>query len=115
TQPDRARTLEDLGHAFFVERVADIPPAQAMDYFVAPPFHHGVRMELYRLTPRERARNCLRGGRGTRELPMTCLRHCTPLALLLVAACGGGPGGGGGPAANDAAVSQRVIDYFQKT
>src|SRR5207249_3876596 len=46
---------------------------------------------------------------------MTCLRHCTPLALLLVAACGGGRGGGGGPAANDAAVSQRVIDYFQKT
>src|SRR5437867_5655887 len=46
---------------------------------------------------------------------MTCLRHCTPLALLLVAACGGGAGGGGGSAANDAAVSQRVVDYFQKT
>src|SRR5207249_863420 len=55
-------------------------------------------------------------GRGTRELPMTLLRHFTPLTLLLVAACGGGGGGGGGgPAANDAAVSQRVVDYFQKT
>jgi len=57
TQPDRARMLEDLGHAFLVERVADIPPGQAMDYFVAAPFHRGVRMELYRLTPREPARN----------------------------------------------------------
>src|SRR5207249_1963530 len=55
-------------------------------------------------------------GRGTRELPMTFLRHFTPLILLLAAACGrGGAGGGGGPAANDAAVSQRVVDYFQKT
>ena len=53
TQPDRARMLEDLGHAFLVERVADIPPGQAMDYFVAAPFHRGVRMELYRLTLRE--------------------------------------------------------------
>jgi len=32
--------------------VADIPPIQAMDYFVAAPFHHGVRMELWKLTPR---------------------------------------------------------------
>ncbi|TMB45465.1 MAG: hypothetical protein E6J55_05990 [Deltaproteobacteria bacterium] len=47
---------------------------------------------------------------------MTFLRHFTPLILLLAAACGrGGAGGGGGPAANDAAVSQRVVDYFQKT
>jgi len=32
--------------------------------------------------------------------------------LVLAAACGGGPGG---PAASDDAISQRVVDYFQKT
>jgi len=53
TQPGGSRMLEELGQAFLVERVADIPPSQAMDYFVAAPFHRGVRMELYRLTLRE--------------------------------------------------------------
>src|SRR6185369_13681515 len=39
------------------------------------------------------------------------------LPLLVLAACGGGGGGGvgGGPAASDESISQRVIDYFQKT
>jgi protein-disulfide isomerase len=36
------------------------------------------------------------------------------LVLALVAGCGGG-GPGGGPAASDESVSQKVIDYFQKT
>jgi len=52
TQPDRTRMLEELGRSFLVERTADIAPGQAMDYFVAAPFHRGVRLELYRLTPR---------------------------------------------------------------
>jgi protein-disulfide isomerase len=34
--------------------------------------------------------------------------------LLLLAACGGG-GPQGAPAADDAAVSQRIVDYFQKS
>jgi protein-disulfide isomerase len=34
-------------------------------------------------------------------------------ALALAAACGGA--GGGGPAASDETISQRVVDYFQKT
>jgi protein-disulfide isomerase len=34
-------------------------------------------------------------------------------AIVLAAACGGG--GGGGPAASDELITQRVIDYFQKT
>src|SRR6266481_2192539 len=47
---------------------------------------------------------------------MTMTRRFTALVLLLVAACGGGGGGaGGGPAADEASVSQRVVDYFQKT
>src|SRR3989442_4145774 len=35
--------------------------------------------------------------------------------LLLPAACSGGGPGGVAPAADDAAVSQRVVDYFQKS
>src|SRR5207302_2343690 len=57
-------------------------------------------------------------GQGTRERPMNLIHRSTAVALLLVAACGGGPGGGGGgggPAADDATLSQRIVDYFQKT
>jgi len=49
---------------------------------------------------------------------MNLIHRSTAVALLLVAACGGGPGGGGGgggPAADDATLSQRIVDYFQKT
>jgi len=49
TQRDRVRLLQDLGRLFSVELVADIPAAQAVEYFVAAPFHRGVPMELHRL------------------------------------------------------------------
>jgi hypothetical protein len=41
------QNLEQLN--FTAELVRDIPPQQAMDYFVAAPFHRGIRMSLYRL------------------------------------------------------------------
>src|SRR3989442_9511493 len=46
---------------------------------------------------------------------MTLARRVAPLAsvLLLAAACGGGARGG--PALPDDALSQRVIDYYQKS
>jgi protein-disulfide isomerase len=46
---------------------------------------------------------------------MTCVRRLAALAsvLLFVAGCGGG--GTGGAAAPDELISQRVVDYFQKT
>ena len=46
---------------------------------------------------------------------MTLARRVAPLAsvLLLAAACGGGASGG--PALPDDALSQRVIDYYQKS
>src|SRR5262249_6119220 len=40
------------------------------------------------------------------------------ITLTLAVGCGGGGGGGGasaGPAASDDIISQRVVDYFQKT
>jgi len=45
---------------------------------------------------------------------MPSMHRIVALASLLVlaAACGGGPGG---PAASDDVISQRVVDYFQKT
>jgi protein-disulfide isomerase len=48
-------------------------------------------------------------------LSMACRRRLLGVvtALLLAAACGGG--GEGGPSASNDAISQRVIDYFQKT
>jgi hypothetical protein len=49
-QPDKQRLLDDLRVSFTVDQVADIPPEQAMAHFVAAPFHHGVRMGLYRLS-----------------------------------------------------------------
>jgi hypothetical protein len=42
-------TLAQLRKRYEVERVAVIPPKQAMDYFVAAPFHRGIEMELYRV------------------------------------------------------------------
>src|SRR5256714_10274462 len=47
---------------------------------------------------------------------MTISRGFVPGVLLLLIACGSGGGGPtGGQAKDDAAVSQRVVDYFQKT
>jgi hypothetical protein len=47
----RLRTLlADLGPRFKAELVADIPPQQAREYFVAAAFHRGVRMRLYKIT-----------------------------------------------------------------
>ena len=33
-----------------VEKVLDIPPERAIEYFVAAPFHRGVRLELFRIS-----------------------------------------------------------------
>jgi hypothetical protein len=49
-QPDREEMLASLRHNLTVDLVADIPPERAMANFVAAPFHHGVRMDLYRLS-----------------------------------------------------------------
>jgi hypothetical protein len=50
SQPDKERLLADLRRQLTVDLVADITPPRAMAHFVAAPFHHGVRMELYRLS-----------------------------------------------------------------
>lgn len=49
--------------------------------------------------------------------PATLAARLAALTVTVVlAACGGGGGGtGGGPAASDDSISQRVVDYFQKT
>jgi 4-amino-4-deoxy-L-arabinose transferase-like glycosyltransferase len=52
---ERDQLLEALQKVFTLELVADIPPAQAIDYFVAAAFHRGLRMELYRLGARASA------------------------------------------------------------
>lgn len=49
SQPGRAAMLQSLDPVFQVELVADIPAQQAIQYFVAAPFHRGIRMELHRL------------------------------------------------------------------
>ena len=49
TQPDREQMLAELAE-FQVEQAADIPAPQAIGYFVAAPFHRGVRMLLYRIS-----------------------------------------------------------------
>jgi hypothetical protein len=49
----RLRALvAELEPVYGVELVADVPPQQAMDHFVAAAFHRGVRMHLYRITRR---------------------------------------------------------------
>jgi hypothetical protein len=48
-QSGRDELLADLRRLYRVERVADIPPEQAIDYFVAAAFHRGVHMELHRI------------------------------------------------------------------
>jgi hypothetical protein len=49
SQPDKEGMLGTLRKDLVVEQVADIPARQAIDYFVAAPFHRGVQMELYRI------------------------------------------------------------------
>jgi protein-disulfide isomerase len=46
---------------------------------------------------------------------MTLARQLVIASLTLTLAAGCGGGSGGGPAASDETISQRVIDYFQKT
>ena len=47
-----------------VEAVADIPAPRDMSYFVAAPFHRGVRMELYRISYPEVEEGLRRVGLG---------------------------------------------------
>jgi hypothetical protein len=49
SQVGGAEMVRQLGEIFDVERVASIPAARAIDYFVAAPFHRGLQMELYRV------------------------------------------------------------------
>jgi 4-amino-4-deoxy-L-arabinose transferase-like glycosyltransferase len=49
--PARGELLSELSSRFSLELAADIPAAQAMNYFVAAAFHRGMHMELYRLVP----------------------------------------------------------------
>jgi hypothetical protein len=44
--------LAELREHFSVELAADVPPPQAIEYFVAAAFHRGVRMLLYRVGPK---------------------------------------------------------------
>jgi hypothetical protein len=49
--PGRAALLTTLARKFDVQLVRDVPPRQAIDYFVAAAFHRGLEMELYKLAP----------------------------------------------------------------
>jgi hypothetical protein len=53
-QPAWSDMIKRIEPYLVLERVADIPPARAMDYFVAAPFHRGIRLILYRARWRER-------------------------------------------------------------
>ena len=46
----RPKILQQLAGVFRLETVRDIPPSQAAAYFVAAPFHRGVRLTLERIT-----------------------------------------------------------------
>ena len=50
--PGLGALLESL-KGFTVEKVLDIPPERAIEYFVAAPFHRGVRLELLRISAPE--------------------------------------------------------------
>ena len=45
-------TTDLASHGFDVTPVADVAPAEAMDYFVAAPFHRGVALSLVRISRR---------------------------------------------------------------
>ncbi len=49
SQPGHDQLLQYLRATLAVDLVVRVPPKQAMDYFVAAPFHSGIEMELYRL------------------------------------------------------------------
>jgi hypothetical protein len=55
SQPGLAGMVALLRNVFDVDLVAKVPARQAMDYFVAAPFHHGIDLELYRLKRRPKA------------------------------------------------------------
>ncbi|TMB21333.1 MAG: hypothetical protein E6J71_08335 [Deltaproteobacteria bacterium] len=50
SDPERPKILKQLAGVFSLETVRDIPPAQAVEYFVAAPFHRGVHLLLERIT-----------------------------------------------------------------
>lgn len=43
-----AQVIKQLEPQWILEPVVDIPPPRAMDYFVAAPYHRGIRLILYR-------------------------------------------------------------------
>jgi hypothetical protein len=47
--PERDQIVGELEEHYSVEVAADIPPPQAIDYFVAASFHRGLHMELLRI------------------------------------------------------------------
>jgi len=49
TQPGLQGMLTILRAMYQVDLVAKVPARQAMDYFVAAPFHRGIDLDLYRL------------------------------------------------------------------
>jgi hypothetical protein len=67
-QPDGAEMLADLRRLLTVDLVADIPATRSMAHFVAAPFHHGMRMELYRISW-PALEDALRRGRESKAPP----------------------------------------------
>jgi hypothetical protein len=52
SQPGHDQILQNLRGVYAVDLVAKVPARQAMEFFVAAPFHRGIEMELYRLKPK---------------------------------------------------------------
>jgi hypothetical protein len=62
-EPEKDEMLDGLRKTgATVEKVADLPPDQAMAHFVAAPFHRGVRMELWRISMPEFEENMRKHG-----------------------------------------------------
>jgi hypothetical protein len=67
-QPDGEAMLAGLRRHFTVDLIADIPATRSMAHFVAAPFHHGMRMSLYRISWPE-VEDGLRRARESRTAP----------------------------------------------
>ena len=50
--PAWATMVDNLKSWFKLDLVADIPPPEAIRYFVAAPFHRGLRLQPYRVSLR---------------------------------------------------------------